>query len=285
MSCPVKGESAVVDYERCEKSAEYIRRKSALRPKTALILGSGLGAITGRLTGAVRMPYAEIPGFAPHTNTAHEGALYAGMLGTAPVYALSGRYHYYEGFALHETAFPVGVMKLLGVERLIITNAAGGINKAYSPGELVLIRDHIKFFTESPLRGNANSPFGDRFFDMSDSYSAKLRETAHKCVEKSGFSLREGVYAYMPGPQYETPAEIRMLRTLGADLVGMSTVAEVIMAAHCGIPVLGISCVTNMAAGILDQKITDEEVIETAAVVAEKFMRLVEDAVCAMEAE
>ena len=269
----------MVEFERCRNSAEYILAATKQRPKLAIILGSGLGALARELEGAERFEYTSIPGFMRSTNEMHEGALYIGRLRGVTVAALSGRYHYYEGYSMSDAAFPVGVLALMGIEKLIVTNAAGGINPAYSKGELVILRDHIKFFSDSPLRGNTDAPFGPKFFDMSDAYSKALREKAKICAERLGMKTHEGVYAWMPGPQYETPAEIRMLSLLGADVVGMSTVPEVIMAAQCGIETLGISCVTNMAAGLSAEKLSDEEVVETASRVHGEFSALVREIV------
>ena len=256
----------MVDHKRCRDSAEFILSATKQRPKLAIILGSGLGRLAHELEDAERFDYTSIPGFMPSTNQMHEGALYIGRLRGVTVAALAGRYHYYEGYSTAEAAFPVGVLALMGIERLIVTNAAGGINPDYSQGELVMLCDHIKFFSESPLRGNVDAPFGPKFFDMSDAYSKELRAKARACAERLGMTLKEGVYAWMPGPQYETPAEIRMLSILGADVVGMSTV-------------IGISCVTNMAAGLSDGKITDEEVVETANRVKKQFTDLVSELV------
>ncbi len=269
----------MVEFDRCKRSAEHILAATKQRPRLAIILGSGLGALAHELEGAERFEYTSIPGFMRSTNEMHEGALYIGRLRGVTVAALAGRYHYYEGYSMADAAFPVGVLAQMGVETLIVTNAAGGINPAYGKGELVVLRDHIKFFSDSPLRGNTDAPFGPKFFDMSDAYSCALREKARLCAGRLGMKVHEGVYAWMPGPQYETPAEIRMLSVLGADVVGMSTVPEVIMAAQCGIKTLGISCVTNMAAGLSGDKLSDEEVVETARRVHGEFSALVREIV------
>lgn len=220
-------------------------------------------------------------------NRSHEGTLIVGNLDKIPVAVMSGRLHYYEGNTMAECAYPIAVFKAMGVEKIIVTNAAGGINKEYKAGDFILIEDHIKFFNDSPLRGEDASMFGTgRFFDMSDTYSQYLRNRVAGAFEsETGIALRSGVYAYMPGPQFETPAEIRMLRNLGADVVGMSTVPEVIMAAACGIKVLGISVVTNMAAGVLERPLTLEEVDETCSAIAGNFKTLLHTAVRILEEE
>lgn len=261
------------------KAADYIR--AALKkhgqehfPKTGLILGSGLGAIAEELDNPIHIEYKDIPGFPVSTVSGHKGRLVAGMLGSRAVAVMQGRFHYYEGYSMKQVVFPVRVFTLLGVENLILTNAAGGINTAFIPGDLMLIKDHIKFMDENPLRGPNIDEFGPRFNDMSDAYPADLRRKAKKAAEEAGIDLREGVYAYWTGPCFETPAEIRMLRVLGADAVGMSTAPEVITAAHAGLKVAAISTITNMAAGMLDQKLSHEEVMEMGGRVKEKLLSL-----------
>ena len=241
-------------YNQIKGSAEYILAQTRIRPKIAIILGSGLNPISAEIENATRIPYKNIPRWNSTTNPDHEGVLIIGTLDKIPVAVMSGRLHQYEGNSMKECAYPVAVFKAMGIEKVIITNAAGGINTDYKNGDFVLITDHIKFFNEGPLTGeDASILGGNRFFDMSDTYSEYLRNRVAGAFEsENGKKLQQGVYAYMPGPQFETPAEIRMLRLLGADLVGMSTVPEVIVANHCGIKVLGLSCVTNMAAGMED---------------------------------
>lgn len=241
------------------KSAEYIKSIIKSKPKIGIILGTGLGEVADAVECEVEIPYKEIPNFPASTVSGHAGKMVIGKLSGKDVIVMQGRVHFYEGYTMKELSIPVQTMKALGVETIIVTNASGGINYDYSPGEIVLISDHIKFDLDSPLRGENPAELGDRFFDMCDAYSKDLREMA-KEVDSS---LKEGVYAYMGGPQFETPAEIRMLRVLGADLVGMSTVPEVITANHCGIKVLGLSCVTNMAAGMEDGGL-NHEVIDKA---------------------
>ncbi len=259
-----------------QNAADYIRTRSAVIPRTGLILGSGLGVLGDRIPGSDAIPYEDIPGFPVSTVEGHAGRLVLGDLGGGPVAVMQGRFHYYEGYSMEEVVFPVRVMKLLGVETLIVTNAAGGVNTAFEPGDLMLITDHIKLFTDSPLRGPNIDQFGPRFNDMSAAYTPALRELARKVAKQAGIALREGVYAHMAGPSFETPAEIRMLRTLGADAVGMSTVPEVITAAHASMRVLGISAISNMAAGILDQPLNHEEVIETGRQVQDTFVALIQ---------
>ncbi len=268
-------------YNQVKGSAEYIMAQTRLRPKIAVILGTGLNLLTADIENATRIPYKNIPRWNDTVNKSHEGTLIIGTLDKIPVAVMSGRLHYYEGNSFAECAYPVAVFKAMGIEKIIITNAAGGINKDYSAGDFVLISDHIKFFDDSPLRGEDASMFGTgRFFDMTNTYSEYLRNRVVGAFEnETGMSLKSGIYAYMPGPQFETPAEIRMLRTLGADLVGMSTVPEVIMAAACNIKVLGVSVVTNMAAGVLERPLTIEEVDKTCLAAAENFKALLHTAV------
>ena len=246
-----------------------------MQPTLGLILGSGLGVLGDQIEGADFVPYAEIPGFPVSTVEGHAGRLVFGELEGKQVVIMQGRFHYYEGYSMDEVVFPVRVMKLLGVETLVVTNAAGGVNTAFMPGDLMLISDHIKFFTDSPLRGHNIEELGPRFNDMSTAYTPALRSLARDAAAAQGIDVREGVYAHMPGPSFETPAEIRMLRTLGADAVGMSTVPEVIAAAHADMKVLGISAISNMAAGILDQPLNHEEVMETGRMVRDRFVGLV----------
>lgn len=275
-------------YNDYKESASYIAKKIGATPDVAVILGSGLGEFAERLENAVVIPYREIPHFPTSTVSYQKGELVCGTLTyengvKKTVLAMNGRFHYYEGWEMWQTAYPVGVFKLLGIEKLIITNAAGGIgyndDRVLEPGDLVCVTDQIKLAPMSPMRG-ANIPeFGERFFDMQSVFDKDLRALAIDSAAKRGYTLKEGVYAYMSGPQYETPAEIRMLKTVGANLVGMSTVAEVIFAAQVGIKVLCISCVSNMAAGITGNPLTEEEVLETAATISERFKMLLSDVI------
>lgn len=277
----------MLTYNQVKGSAEFIMAQTRVRPKIAIILGTGQSSIASEIEGAVRIPYKNIPRWNATTQKSHEGVLIIGTLDRVPVAVMSGRLHFYEGNSFAECAYPIAVLKALGIEKIIMTNAAGGINTEYKPGDFVMISDHIKFFDDSPLRGEDASIFGTgRFFDMSDTYSEYLRNrVAGEFTDETGIALKSGVYAFMPGPQFETPAEIRALRVLGADLVGMSTVPEVIMAAACNIKVLGISVVTNMAAGVLQRALTLSEVDDVCKAVDGDFKKLVRTAVRVLAAE
>ncbi len=258
-----------------EQSARFLRERIGCQPVLGLVLGSGLGALADDLTDAVRIPYEEIPGFPRSTVASHAGQLAVGKLSGKPVAMLCGRFHFYEGYDMATAAYYVRVLKLLGVRGLLLTNAAGGVNLTYRPGDFMLIADHIKLCAESPVRGVHDPVWGERFFDMSRVYDPALRRMAQEAAEQMALPLHEGVYFYMAGPQFETPAEIRAIRTLGGDAVGMSTVPEVIVAAQCGLPVLGLSCITNMAAGMVANRVvSDEEVTETAGAVSARFREL-----------
>ncbi len=274
-------------YNQFKGSAEYILAQTRIRPKIAIILGSGLNPIASEIENAVRIPYKNIPRWNSTTNPDHEGVLIVGYLDKIPVAVMNGRLHQYEGNSMKECAYPIGVFKAMGIEKIIVTNAAGGINTDYKNGDFVLISDHIKFFTEGPLTGEDASIIGEsRFFDMTDTYCEYLRNRVAGAFEsENGRKLHQGVYAYMPGPQFETPAEIRMLRVLGADVVGMSTVPEVIMAAACNMKILGISVVSNMAAGVENKKLSGADVTETCGSVKEDFKALLHTAVRIMEEE
>jgi purine-nucleoside phosphorylase len=246
-----------------DSAAQLIRARTPLRPEIGLILGSGLGAFADSLTDATRVPYADIPTFPRSTAIGHAGQMVLGNAGNIPVAAMQGRAHLYEGYSAQEVTFPIRVFGRMGIRAVILTNAAGGINLGYSQGALVLIRDHINLQGSNPLVGPNDDRFGVRFPDMSQAYARDYRQVAREEAGKLRIPLHEGVYAGLLGPSYETPAEIEYLRRIGADLVGMSTVAEVIAARHLDIKVLAISCVTNMAAGILDQSLSHAEVMET----------------------
>ena len=246
-----------------DSAAQFVLARTTLRPKIALVLGSGLGGFADSLTDAVRVPYAEIPSFPQSTAIGHAGRLVVGRTGGVAVAAMQGRVHLYEGYSAQEVTFPMRVFGRMGIRAAIITNAAGGINLGYSQGALVLMRDHINLQGANPLVGANDDRFGVRFPDMTQAYARDYREMVREEAAKLGVMMHEGVYAGLLGPSYETPAEIEYLRRIGADLVGMSTVAEVIAARHMGIKVLAISCVTNMAAGILDQPLSHAEVMET----------------------
>lgn len=262
------------DFVRAERAAKFILTKTKLRPRIGLVLGSGLGAFAGELASAVRIDYAKIPHFPRSTAIGHAGRLVIGKVGEVPVAAMQGRVHFYEGYSMPEVIFPMRVMARMGIGAVILTNAAGGINTGLKQGGLVVLRDHINLQGTNPLIGPNDERFGVRFPDMTQVYWKPYRDAALAEARRLGIELSEGVYAALTGPSYETPAEIRYLRGIGANLVGMSTVPEVIAAAHLGIRVLGISCVTNMAAGILDQPITAEEVLETGERVKADFVAL-----------
>jgi len=257
-----------------DNAAHLILQRTPLRPTIGLVLGSGLGAFADSLTDATRVPYADIPSFPQSTAIGHAGRLVIGNAGAVPVAAMQGRVHQYEGYSAQEVVFPIRVFARMGIKAVILTNAAGGINRSYSQGALVLLRDHINLQGTNPLVGPNDDRFGVRFPDMTQAYSRAYRAIARKEAAALGITLHEGVYAAMLGPSYETPAEIEYLRRIGADLVGMSTVAEVIAARHAGMNVLAISCVTNMAAGILDQPLSHAEVMETGERVKSTFEAL-----------
>ena len=256
-------------------SADYIRgRLGGFSPAYLLILGSGLGVLAERIQNPIYIPYNEIPHFRASTAPSHAGRFVCGELGGKPVMAMQGRLHIYEGYTAEEAAYPVRAAKLLGVQTLIVTNAAGGINTGYQVGDLVALNDFIKFSFPNPLLG-ANIPeFGPRFQDMSRVFDRDYIKLVKQIAEEQGITLREGVYFYATGPQYETPAEIRAFRILGGDVVGMSTVPECMCAVHAGMKVLGISLVTNMAAGVLDQPLSEEEVIREGEAAQDRFSRL-----------
>ncbi|MGB6198776.1 MAG: purine-nucleoside phosphorylase [Candidatus Acidiferrales bacterium] len=273
------------DFARAERAAKFIRSRTRLRPRIALVLGSGLGAFADGMERAVRVDYAKIPHFPRSTAVGHAGRLVIGEIGKVPVAVMQGRVHFYEGYSQREVIFPMRVLGRLGVRAVILTNAAGGISRDYKQGCLVVLRDHINMQGTNPLIGPNESRFGVRFPDMSRVYEPAYRKIALEEAARLGLDQFEGVYAAMTGPSYETPAEIRALRTLGADLVGMSTAPEAIAAKHLGIRVLGISCVTNMAAGILDRPITAEEVIETGERVKHQFVALLSAVIPRIAAE
>jgi purine-nucleoside phosphorylase len=261
-------------YERAEHAARFIRSRASDEIRVALVLGSGLGAFADELEGAEAIPYSEIPGFARPTVEGHAGRLVLGRVGGVYVAAMQGRFHFYEGYALEEVTFPVRVFALAGASSLVLTNAAGGLNNSFEQGALVLISDHLNLMGTNPLLGPNDARFGPRFPDMTEVYDRGYQEAAVAEAHALGIELRRGIYAALSGPSYETPAEIRMLRLLGADAVGMSTVPEAIVARQMGLRVLGISCITHMAAGMLDEPINHEEVIETGARVRETFAEL-----------
>jgi purine-nucleoside phosphorylase len=263
-------------HDRVENAAHFLQRKVDEPPTIAVVLGSGLGVLADRLTDALVIPYAEIPHFPEPTVHGHRGNLVFGKLGETKIVALQGRFHYYEGHDLEAVTFPVRVLKAFGVKTLILTAATGGINLDYHPGDLVCLADHLNLIGSNPLRGPNDDRLGVRFPDMTRVYSSDLRKIAIEEAARLQLTLREGVYACLPGPSYETPAEIRMLRTLGADVVGMSTVPEAIVARHSGLDVLAFALVTNAAAGVTGATIMHEEVIEIGCEAGEKLGKLIE---------
>ena len=263
-------------FAQYQESAEYLRGKiDAFIPKVAMVLGSGLGELGDQVEQAIVVPYGEIPHFKASTAPGHKGQLVFGTLAGRPVAVMQGRMHHYEGYSYEEVSYAIRVLRLLGADTLIVTNAAGGVNTEFQAGDLMLIQDQIKFFLDSPLRGENLPEFGTRFPDSSYLYTPRLRDLARQEAERLGQELKDGVYMYFPGPQYETPAEVRVARLLGGDAVGMSTAPEVIVAGHCGMEVLGITLITNMAAGILPQPLSEQEVLDAAAAAKEKFSALV----------
>ncbi|ALX48006.1 purine-nucleoside phosphorylase [Lentibacillus amyloliquefaciens] len=255
----------------------YIHDKLTTSPEIGLILGSGLGVLAEEIENPVTISYKDVPHFPESTVSGHKGQLVIGDLEGKQVIAMQGRFHYYEGYSMQQVTFPVRVMKELGIDSIMITNAAGGINKQYNPGDLMLITDHINNMGDNPLLGPNDDTLGERFPDMSQVYNADYLAHAKDSAVKLELDVQEGVYVANSGPAYETPAEINMLRTLGGDAVGMSTVPEAIVSAHAGLRVLGISCISNMAAGILNQPLTHDEVIQTTARVREDFLRFVKE--------
>lgn len=263
--------------KRIEESAKHILNKCEMIPSIGIVLGSGLGTLADEIVDPVIINYNEIPNFPVSTVEGHKGRLVIGELEGKNVLAMQGRFHYYEGYPIENVTFPIRVMKEVGIENLIVTNAAGGSNKSFEPGDLMIIKDHINFAGINPLMGKNYDELGPRFLDLSMAYDKKLMDIANRIGKKLNIDLKEGVYMWFSGPTYETPAEIKMATILGADAVGMSTVPEVIVANHGGMKVLGISCITNMAAGILDKSLSHDEVIETSKKVKDKFELLIKE--------
>lgn len=265
--------------EDIKKNAEKILEQIDFKAEIGLILGSGLGVLAEEIEDPVYINYEDLSNFPVSTVEGHTGRFVIGELSGKKVIAMQGRFHYYEGYSVQEISLPIRVMKEIGIKKIILTNAAGGVNKNFSAGEFMLISDHINLIGDNPLRGENLDEYGPRFPDMTEAYSKELIKTAEKSAAENGILIRKGIYAAMAGPTYETPAEIQFLDTIGADAVGMSTVPEVIAARHMGLKVLGISCITNMAAGILPQPLSHEEVVETAERVRPQFIRLMKDIV------
>ncbi len=280
----------MTEYDRALQAADYIRTQlahhGAAVPALAVVLGSGLHTLTDGLCDAFCIPYGDIPHFPVSTVAFHEGNLHVGRLEGVPVFLLSGRFHYYEGYTMQQITFYVKVLRLLGVRVLLLTNAAGGVNASFAAGDLMLITDHIKLAVDSPVRGENDERLMPRFFDMSRAYSPRLQRHIVECADALGIPLEQGVYVYMGGPQYETPAEVRMIRALGGDAVGMSTVPEAITAVGCGMEVAALSCITNAAAGVLpDATLSHQEVGETAKKAGLRFCNLVSHVVKTLKIE
>ena len=271
MTSPDGRGTAEPQFDKAGRAANFIRTKTALRPRIGVVLGSGLGAFAAEITDPVIIPYAEIPDFPRPTAVGHAGRLVIGMADNIPVAVMQGRVHLYEGYSISQVAFPIRVLGCLGIRAAVLTNAAGGINPKYKPGDFVIISDHINLQGVNPLTGPNDERFGTRFPDMSDAYCGRYREMAHEAGRTLGIETSEGVYAALVGPSYETPAEIGYLHAIGADLVGMSTVSSTIAATQMGIRVLGISCVTNMAAGVRQDPINHAEVLETGQRIEKQF--------------
>ena len=263
--------------EKMQETKKYIEGKVKSIPKIAIILGSGLGSLADDIKEKIVIPYKDIPNFPVSTVVGHKGELIFGKLDNVPIIAMNGRFHYYEGYDLKETTYPIRIFKLLGVRTLILTNAAGGINETFKKGDLMIINDQLSFFCESVLRGANMDEFGDRFIDMSTTYDKDYIKILKDIMINICGDYHEGVYAYMKGPTYETPAEIRALRSLGADAVGMSTVPEAVVAHHSGIKCAGITCITNMAAGVTNEILSHEEVKETAIKAEANFKKVIKE--------
>lgn len=261
--------------EKINEAKNFLESKLDKKPELGLILGSGLGIMAEEIKNPIKIKYDEVPYFSKSTVKGHAGQFVIGELNGKEVIVMQGRTHFYEGHSMKQITFPVRLMKAIGVEKLILTNSAGGANTGYEPGDLMLIKDHINFSSKNPLMGMNHDELGPRFPDMSDTYDKELRTKVKNLAKKLDIRLQEGVYMFFTGPTYETPAEVRLARTLGADAVGMSTVPEAIVANHGGMSIVGISCITNMAAGILDQPLHHGEVVETADRVRKTFVELV----------
>lgn len=264
-------------FEEVNKIADFLKDKLARVPECAIVLGSGLGGLMDDVNGKVEIDYSEIPSFPKTTVVGHKGKLIAGELEGRFVLGMQGRFHHYEGYEMDKVVLPIRVFRQMGISKLFLTNAAGGVNTSFKPGDLMIINDHLGFFCPSPLRGENEDQYGVRFPDMSEAYSKELIAIAEAAAAKLNMDIKKGVYSFCRGPQFETPAEIRALRTLGADAVGMSTVPEVIVANHMGMKTLAISTITNMAAGVLNQALTHEEVMETGKMVEDKFSKLIKE--------
>ena len=265
------------DYAFYKKAADFISSKLDFVPKVGVILGTGCGSFAKAIQNAIEIPYDSVPNFLETTNPSHEGKFIAGDVAGVKVLCMNGRFHFYEGYSPEELSIPVHVMKLVGIQSLIVTNAAGAVNTDYKPGDIMLIKDHIKLFFGSPMRGFNVPQLGPRFFGVTDMYTKRLRDVAKECAVCSGLTVHEGVYMFFPGPQFETPAEIRAARMLGADVVGMSTVTESLTAAHCSLPLLALSVITNMASGIEEGDEDGSEVLNVAKTIENKLSLYLQD--------
>lgn len=271
-----------MEYKDYEIMLKAVREKTDFVPKVAIVLGSGLGALADEIDIKATVNYNDIPDFPVSTVQGHKGRFVFGYISNVPVVIMQGRVHYYEGYSMEKATLPIRLMRMMGAEKLILTNAAGGINFDFNCGDLMLITDHISTFVPNPLIGKNIDEFGPRFPDMSDIYSLEMRNIIKRVAEENNIKLQEGVYAQLTGPSYESPAEIKMLRTLGADAVGMSTACEAIAANHCGFKVCGISCISNMASGVTENPLDHKEVQECADKVAPVFKKLIKEAVKAV---
>lgn len=258
-------------FEFFKTSADCVKKIIGEKPDCALILGSCLGGFSARIQNKIEIDYEDIPNFLTSTVSSHAGKLIFGTVAGKKILCMSGRFHFYEGYDFEQLTVPIRLFKLLGAEYTIITNASGAVNTSYKPGDIMIIKDHIKLNGASPLRGKNTEEFGPRFFDVTDMYTASLRKKALECAENTDLNVHEGIYMYFTGPQFETPAEIRAARILGADAVGMSTVTEALTAAHCSMPLLAAAVITNMAAGVTSNKLSFDEVDVTADAIADKF--------------
>lgn len=271
----------MMTYNLLVEAANYLKEKGFEKPEIGLVLGSGLGGLADEITDKIEVPYSDIPHFPTSTVAGHKGQLVYGTLSGKTVIAMQGRFHFYEGYSIQEVTLPIRVMKLLGVHTVGLTNAAGGINESFSPGDLMLITDHINFTGQNPLIGPNNDELGPRFPDMSDTYDKEYNKIIKKQAQEAGVTLKEGVYMGFTGPNYETPAEIRMARTLGADAAGMSTVPEALIARHSGMRIFGISCISNLAAG-MQSNLNHEEVVEVTQKINEMFRTLIKNTLAAI---
>lgn len=263
-------------YQKIREAVDAVKARSSISPEIGIILGSGLGSVTEQITEAVAIPYTEIPHFHGTTVEGHAGRMVLGKFHGVPTVFLEGRFHFYEGYTMEEVVFPTRTVCGLGIQTLVLTNAAGGVNTCYRPGDVMIIEDHLNLMGENPLKGPNLAQLGPRFPDLSEAYSKTCVEILKSTAKELGVEVHQGVYAGLLGPTYETPAEIRMYRTFGADAVGMSTVPESIAANHLGVRVCGLSCITNLAAGLSPQKLTHEEVIENGRLGAEKLKKILE---------